>query len=218
MAAESLKQLSIATSALFRDGRNKLSFGIEAPRVAELIWVDPLHIERFIRTLPKGISKRNCSGRVIDFAAEGIVEESLMQMAQFRACYDHWCRGVPWKNTDDYAIMLRRINTRGSSAGCRNEAELKQRFRRLDDLFEAVARDGMFKTQKQLRRWNFRELGGVQVSINAGGEPVLIRAGGYHRLAIARIQRLHLIPAQLALVDTHAVPFLHRFREFRPAG
>jgi hypothetical protein len=207
-----LRQLLVATAAVARDRRNRAAYGPQAPRVAELIWVNPSEIQRYIRVLPRAVPSRNGSAVVIDYRSSGVEECPLAEKSQVRSCFQHWLEGVPWEQTDDYATLLDSIRTHGKAVGCRSEAELRRRFNRLDEIFKTIRESGAFKTQKELKPWNFREYGGVQVSIDASGRPILNRVGGYHRMAIAHILKLKRIPAMIGLVDINAIEVLPRYR------
>lgn len=206
------RQIVDATRALGRDLRNRSLYGPDAPKVAERIWVEPKAVEWSIKVLPEGVSTRNSSALVVDYRAAGVVEVPLMNWPQMRSCYQHWCEGLPWEETEDYADLRRAVEARRKMAGCRTHDDIRQRFKWLDDLFAAVARGEMFKTRKELHRWNFREHGGIQIGIDAEGRPALVRGCGFHRLAVAKILNLPRIPAQIGLVDVNAIGLLGQFR------
>lgn len=206
------RQLVDAAKALVRDRRNRYAYGPDAPRVAERIWVEPRAVEWSIRVLPKGVTTRNSSALVVDYVKAGIVEMSLMNSPQVRSCYQHWCEGVPWEDTEDYAILCKDVEQRGRAAGCRSIEAIRRRFSKLDELFVSTARGDGFKSQKELHLLNFREHGGVQIGINGFGRPTLVKGCGYHRLAIARILGLKKIPAQIGVVDVNAIELLPSYR------
>lgn len=90
---------------------------------------------------------------------------------------------------------------------------VRKRYLALDRLYTELKRTRSFRTQKQLKPWNFREFGGMQVSIDASGRLTLVRASGMHRLSIAKILGLELIPAQIGLVDVRAVDYVESLRK-----
>lgn len=211
-------QLAAAATSIVLDRKNRRLYGEHAPRVAELIWLDPLDVTHYIRALPRTLSSRKSSGVVLDYRAANIEESPLLEQQQVRSCIEHWCHGVPWKDTEDYNYMIGALKRRGSVAGCRNEFDVQERFNHLDRLFEVTLKDGHFKTQKQLHHWNFREFGGVQICINDAKRPVLNKAGGIHRMAIAHIQKLRVIPASIGLVDKSAIEAMPMLRVFNAAN
>lgn len=213
MSLRDFRQLVVAASSVILDRKNRAVYGMQAPRVAELIWINPSDVNRCINVLPRPLTSRNCSGVVIDYRKSGIEEGPLLEQPQVRSSFAHWCDGVPWENTEDFCNLVATLRKFGKAVGCRSERDLRLRFAQLDQLFETTLRSGAFKTQKQLRPWNFREFGGILISINAEGMPVLNKAGGYHRLAIARILQLKVVPAALGLIDKNAIELLPQLRE-----
>lgn len=206
------RQVLILGAAIFRDHANRLSYGGKAPKVAETIWVRPSDVDRYVCAMPNGLHRRNASGRVIDFEALKIKFQSLSNSRQIRACYQRWCNNIPWDETDEFAAILRSISLRGRSVRCRNEGELRARYRLLDEIFEEVSRTRRLRTRKQLTPFNFRECGGIQIAIDPQGRPVLGNSGGFHRIAIAKILEIDVIPAELGLVDVNALHKLERYR------
>jgi hypothetical protein len=141
----------------------------------------------------------------------------LLDAPQMRSCIAHWRDGVPWEETEDYVAQLHAIASRGKSAGCRSEADLRNRYALLDEIYKGAAVSGALKTQKELKRSNFREYGGIMVSIDRAGRPILLKASGYHRVAIGRLLLLKKIPAMLGLVDTEGIDYLPCLRKpYRP--
>jgi hypothetical protein len=189
-----------------RDLTNRLRYGPGAPKYAELIWVRP----REIRHALVGHSNYvTCSGKVIDIE-EHFRLTDLEGTPRMQSSYAHWVDGVPWQETRDHAVMMNAIRAGKDWAGCRTEEDLDRRYRKLDEIFEATRSSGRLKTRKELDPGAFREEGGILICIGRNGEPLLY--DGFHRLAIARILDLPIIPAQLGYVDRAAVGAIGRYR------
>jgi hypothetical protein len=193
-----------------RDVTNRLRYGRAAPRYAELIWVDPRHIQW---ALVGRSDYATCSGRVIDIDAE-LRRTSVHDTPRVRSSMARWVDGEPWERTADYRVMLDAIRAGKDWAGCRTEADLARRFAALDQLFDDTRSAGRLLARKELDPRAFREEGGILVCIGSGGEPLLY--DGFHRFAIALILGLPVMPAQLGYVDRRAVGQLDRYR--RPPG
>jgi hypothetical protein len=189
-----------------RDLTNYLRYGAGAPRYAELIWVRPGDIHHAL-VGPSNYVK--CSGKVIDIE-EHLRLTDLEGTPRMQSSRAHWVDGVPWQETRDYAVMLDAIRAGRDWAGCRTEEDLMRRYRKLDEIFEATRSSGRLKTRKELEPGAFREEGGILVCIGRKGEPLLY--DGFHRLAIARILDLPIVPAQLGYVDRAAVGTLEPYR------
>lgn len=213
MTLRDLWQVHILHRAFRRDRENRRKFGPHAPRFAELLWVDPRKIDYCLTRLPSGITPRTASALIVDFETAGIAYTPFSETVQFRSCYQHWCCGIPWEETEDFANSIRKVSALRLGASRMTKSMVRKRYLALDRLYTELKRTRSFKTQKQLKPWNFREFGGMQVSIDASGRLTLVRASGMHRLSIAKILGLELIPAQIGLVDVRAVDYVESLRK-----
>ena len=212
MTFRDLWQVHILHRAVLRDRENRQRFGPLAPKFAELLWVDPRKIDYCLARLPAGVTPRTASALVVDFRTAGIAYKPFSETVQFRSCYQHWCCGVPWEETDDFINSMRKVTALRIGVSRMTKSMARKRYLALDKLYAEAKETRSFKTQKQLKPWNFREFGGIQISIDSSGTVTLVRASGMHRLSIAKILGLELIPAQIGLVDVQAVGFVESLR------
>jgi hypothetical protein len=189
-----------------RDITNALRYGPKAPRYAELIWVRPGDIRHALVGRSDYVK---CSGKVIDIEAHFRLVD-LESTPRMQSSFAHWADGVPWEDTRDYAVMLDAIRRGKDWAGCRSEEDLSRRYEGLDAIFEEARSSRRLKTRQELDPKGFREEGGILICIGGHGEPLLY--DGFHRLAIALILNLPVVPAQLGYVDRNAVDSLERYR------
>lgn len=204
-----LKSKSVKKNILLlRDIINFIKYGYIAPKYAELIWVNPNQIIHNINSHSK-FRTSICSGDIIDIS-KYFTFERFCDTYQYRSCLSHWIDHMPWNSTPDYIMMLDGIKSGRLWVGCKTEQELLKRYQKLDNIFLQVKNAGRLKTRKELDPQAFREEGGIIVCIGEKGEPLLF--DGYHRLSIAVIQNLSIIPAQLGAVDTRAVNCLKKYR------
>lgn len=177
-----------------RDLRNAQRFGRRSPRYAQRIWIDA----------------RACATATSDFepSSTGTVHRgewdrdvhAIEDDWDMRACREHFERGVAWDATDAYEHVMRGIAAQGGRKdGCATLDDVRQRYHRLDALFEEARRERRLRSRAQLPGPYFREWGGVLVHIGAEGQPIFGRHG-CHRMAVARILELPTIPAQLGVV------------------
>jgi hypothetical protein len=183
---------------------NVLRFGREAPRPHERIWIDPSAVECALDGLPV------LSGHVVDRwpPAEPAPFEDHVHV---RLALAHWRDGVPWEETGAYEYMLRQIAVRGRQDGCHDLGDVKRRYERLDALYETVRREGRLRTRPELDPAVHNEDGGIFVHIGPGGEPA-IGDGGKHRLLIARLLGVAVVPARLGYIHRDALPLLPGLR------
>ncbi len=196
---------------LKRDLSNIARYGIEAPRYAERIWINPKEVNKCI--VLKGMTLRKASGLIMDMS--DFEKKDLFDFRQVRSCFDHWCSGIPWEDTLSYKLALRDVRNGKSVAGCQTVQELEDRYNKLDILFETVGTEGRLKTRKEINLQNIREAGGIQVSLDKTGNLLLNQGGGFHRFSIALIRELKIIPAQIGIVEKEAIPLLAKYRSER---
>jgi hypothetical protein len=183
-----------------RDAGNRLRYGADAPRYAERIWVRPAELHE--RVLG---SRRLWSGQVRDGDWDRH-REPVGSMPKVQACIDRWVHGHRWEDTGAYTWMMRLIEDRGRAKdGCETYEDVVARYAQLDRVFEQVRAEGRLRRRSEVDPPGFRELGGVLVNVDRDGAPVA-GGGGWHRLAMARILELPLIPAQVGLVHRAALP------------
>lgn len=189
-----------------RDISNVVRYGRTAPRYAERIWVRPAAIHH---ALVGQSDYATCSGKVTRIEDRFRLTD-LYDTPRIRSCFAHWVDGVPWEDTKDHRVMLEAIRQGKDWAGCKTEEDLHRRYRDLDAMFRQIRSGMRLKTRQELDPRAYREEGGVLVCIGPDGEPLLY--DGFHRLAIALILELPIIPAQLGYVDEHAIHTLERYR------
>jgi hypothetical protein len=196
--------------AIRTDTCNRLRFGNKAPLFAERIYVDPQHCEGI--TLSKKKLKKllgfhpvvPLSGAVID---SWPIHESdvvpLTDLPKIKFCIDHWVNNVAWEHTGVYEFY----EARGQ-----NIDKIVQRYRNLDKIFNTVRSEGRLRSAQELNPCNFRETNGIRINIGPSGQLIFYDVGT-HRLAIAMILGIRLIPAQLGAVFAGSLHQLQKLRE-----
>ena len=127
-----------------------------------------------------------------------------------------WRDGVPWAETGAYDYMLEQIARRGRQDGCFDAADVRRRYERLDELFETVRRERRLRTRSELDPAARDEDGGILVHIGPQGEPA-IGDSGKHRMTIAKLLGLDVVPARIGYVHRDALGLVPRLRG-RPAA
>lgn len=166
--------------AFHRDLANILLYEPAAPRYAEQLWIKPEHCSRFIPSsvlrdvglLKYSGKPRGNTGCVIsqpwpvsraisihsalgdDFAVSNYpanLSPEFVSLFKFRACHDHWVKGVSWRDTGIYDLLLRLISYHGRPVdhGCKIIDDIIARYDRLDTTFEQIQREGRFRTKKK---------------------------------------------------------------------
>lgn len=211
--------LAYRLAGLKREMENRLRFGPAAPKYAERIWLCPFDCRRAVSRHVKNISlswSRYGSARVVEIwpEASSNVFVALGDRESILSCYDHWVRKIPWQETVEFGLLAGEIARLGSAHDCKNLPEVMNRYETLDRMFLQIQKEGKIRTRKELNPRNFREENGILIHIGPSGEPIV--GDGFHRMAMALILNLPLIPAQIGCVYKDAIPFLQRFRQPNP--
>ena len=110
---------------------------------------------------------------------------------------DHFIDHRPWRETEFYKRMLDLIESGTPRWDCRSQADLDERYRGIDDLYNEIRTNG-YRPQDELpplSRVYIENVDEITVSIARDGE--LLFEDGRHRFSIARILKLSQIPVQV---------------------
>jgi hypothetical protein len=200
--------------------RNRLAFGRNAPEYGERIWINPSLIKE---KMPREARKKYFNnfnipmGAVIngEWDKHGFPIESG---SVFLSCRNHWINGIPWEQTGRHEVMVKEIRRKGAPvSGCATLEDIVARYKKLDTIYETVRRERGFRTSDENsgRRGVFLLLNketDVIISIDRHGIPMLA-GDGYHRIAIAKILGLPVIPARLGVVHPQGLKYLDLYRK-----
>lgn len=187
-----------------REVANRLFYGEYGPRVNELIWIDPRSVGFTFESF------RAASGRVVRrWPLTPLIP--LEEHPHVRFALAHWRDGVPWPDTGVFDYMLERIANRGQQDNCRTFEDVVERYRRLDALYETTRRARRLLTRGEIDPRAHREDGGILIHVGPAGELVL-GASGKHRLTIAQLLDLPVIPARVGHIHRDALPLMPRLR------
>ncbi|MDU8909900.1 hypothetical protein [Aestuariicoccus sp. MJ-SS9] len=186
-----------------RDLMNRLRFGAGAPLSDETIWIRPRDVTHVFQRTRAHDYRRRHSGLVLggDWDRQ---RRPLEGTVKYDACVAHFAQGVPWDETGIYDEMLRRIAEGKPADGCKTRDDIVARYARMDALFDHLRRTGRFERMRDLPDHLRREHGGVFVHIDRDGLP-LLAGNGNHRMAMARVLDLPVIPAHLGVIHRQAL-------------
>ncbi|MBE2241745.1 MAG: methyltransferase domain-containing protein [Burkholderiaceae bacterium] len=108
---------------------------------------------------------------------------------------EHFDIGVAWQDTNLFAHKMDQIAKRGKIDGCRNRDELLARYARLDIIYDELQNSGHLLSAQE-RGQPFTD--DLFVSIGRDGR-FLFAHGGSHRLALAQILNIPLIPVHVVM-------------------
>jgi hypothetical protein len=185
-----------------RDIGNTVRYGKGAPSAGDRIWIYPKDVSLEVAGL-----YRHQTGLVIDWSIVGNKKISKVEDGfKYRACYERWVNGASWESTGIHEFMLSLISQRGAPVdGCRSLEEIIARYKKLDKLFFEMEKGSSFMTRDDIRGVSSgKEFGGVYVHLDEDGS-LIFGGGGYHRLAIAKILSVPVIPAQIGVVHKNQI-------------
>jgi len=180
--------------------RRRIPERFEAPiTIFKHIEVDPKNIEYISgREFTTGPERRRNIGRVQDGDWDLNPRRHIENEGNFvyQAIHAHFINEVPWEETDLYQWAINQIEIDGNLwHGCQNETEVRQRFKRIENLYRTICNKG-YKTQRELNGNSVdfvnQYLNEVCVDLGRTGEVFLV--DGRHRVAIAKIAGLDKIP------------------------
>ena len=168
-----------------------------------LIYCDPLQINQMLLPKVLGSSSREFSGFV---ATKDIFNESTFPLKlhpKIKYCFAHFESKLSWKDSGAYDYYSSALEKGKKFDKIRCLSDLTERFQSLGLLYENVANSGRLQTRFELgiSADKFDEGGGIYVHFDAAGKPIF-GGGGFHRLAIAQILRLHKVPVCVGVIHS----------------
>jgi len=115
--------------------------------------------------------------------------------------YEHFAHGIEWKKTTPYSEILRRVKERGQSwTKCFSEADVVSRCAYVDNLYFDIKENGYRVPEGILFGVSGIAKGytsGGEVTVNIGRNGNILYQDGKHRLTIARLLNIPLIPVHV---------------------
>lgn len=192
------------------DSKNYYKYGKKAPKYGELIFLNPDDVVK--RISARDIEYKYHSAMVVD-SWNNEKELYIAEEEKTKAIYRRYVSNCSWEESGYVDILLDDIK-KGLCTDLNNKEQIIRRCEGLDKLFEEIKRDRIIKSRKEINRFNYREIGGIEISISNNGELIKTH-GGNHRLILAKIFNMEIIPAVIGLVHEDA---LDKFVEVREAS
>ena len=193
-----------------RDLTNKLKYGKHAPKHLETIWINPQQVDSFI---PKeeilrvtGKSRKEASGCVVEWTNVSKIIP-LENDFRYRYAFERWRDGKSWEDIGVYEYMKNETKKYKDMT----RAQLEERYRNFDLLFEEVKNDGRLKPRTEVEPTAFREENGILIHIGEAGN-LYFGGVGFHRFSIAKVLKFNTIPACIGIVAKSSIKHLHNYR------
>jgi len=198
----------IIMSALRRDIKNKILYGIKAPLKFERIYVKTEEIKKRIYGI-------DYSESALIFNHKWPTEREILIMEEeyTKLIVNKYENDLSWEESGYIENRMSMIKKGFLRDGVISKEIILNRCKSWDAIYNEVKKTGRMKSRKDIDKYPFRERGGIMISISDKGE--LIKTGqGNHRLLIAKILNVPVIPAQIGLVHVNSMGILNEIREF----
>lgn len=188
--------------AACRDCYNYYIIGRKAPKYAERVYINPMDVtNRITNNAAPGFAD---SAKVITgswpYDKQKPINTGPTMIAMVRRFRD----GLSWEESGYVDIMKKRISSGFIIDGIDSESSINRRCEALDKMYHQVKSEKALAPSSEINKDNFRECDGVMISISDTGELVKT-GGGNHRLMIAQILELPVIPAQIGVVHVKSI-------------
>jgi len=112
-------------------------------------------------------------------------------------CYEAFRKrtqeGVEWQDTEYYKRLIREAKSGDPLSAFKNETEINERFRYLDELYKRIKTEGY-----RLNRDNYQKnLSFSEINVNIGRNGEYIFQDGIHRLTIAKLLEIKYVPVMV---------------------
>jgi hypothetical protein len=113
-------------------------------------------------------------------------------------------RELDWESVGEVSWMMENIDEFGVQDGCRNLGDVMARCEAIDALKDQLVRDHRLCSRRELHPRNFREKGGIGVSLARNGD-IIWQTDGAHRLALARLLALKEVPVCIHMIHSEGL-------------
>lgn len=199
--------------AIYINANNILKYGLSAPRYSELIYVNPLDIDRLIKwnTYKSFLKKRIKNTNIVD--GDWYKETKYYNVNKY--CYKRYVEKIPWEKTGAYDYMIKLIKRDGSCDGCENYDDIIKRYEKIDILYSKIKEDKKLLTQEEIykkKRILNRGKNEIKVLIDNQGK-IILGWGGFHRFSIAKILKIRSIPAMIEVIHPEGIKYINNYRK-----
>ena len=174
----------------------------------KLTWINPDDVELCIKNSKKYRLKKGKFIQGGSWDKKGTAPVNEVRPTITQTIHQLFSRKLDYTETIQYKLMNEQIRQGKTSYWCSNARDLDTYFRILINAYHSIRNQG-FKTQDELSRTDPDAVSNkklqqdeIQVYLGRNGQLILGR-GGTHRLEIAKILGIEIIPVQIRLVHKH---------------
>ena len=164
----------------------------------QLLWVNPKEI-----LMGRCKVDKHCTQYLKDrFIQDGEWDQDLVNPLEHsivKTAFNVSNGKTNWKLSGEHLRMKNLLDSYSYFDGCNSTNDVKRRYNSLDKMLVEVKSEKRIRCRKSLRRFNFRELGGMEVAVGRNGDVIKI-GDGQHRLGIALALGVKKVPVSVVLV------------------
>jgi 2-polyprenyl-3-methyl-5-hydroxy-6-metoxy-1,4-benzoquinol methylase len=168
----------------------------ESPDLAKVRWISP---QRIAYCALQEFDIYDYKGHVIGGEWDRL-EKKFEDLDVYIAFKQVCLEGRDWSETIFYQHILDEINQGHLPWGCRDKNDFDRRCRELTSLFNNIKRDG-YRSQRELLSSpsNIPQVLADEVTVSIGRHGDFLFSDGAHRLAIAKLLGVPVIPVEIAV-------------------
>ena len=162
-------------------------------------WINPNKIEFALEFDRLGeLDKYSDRGKIIG----GNWDRKRVRIEEFgigvhQGLEDRFLRAMRWEDTEFYKRIMDVISNGYALWECRNKSDLDERCRYLDSSFHDMKTNGYRTQQEIVREGGMPFLGEDEITIRIGHDGALLFEDGNHRLVIAKILDIDIVPVKI---------------------
>ena len=163
-------------------------------------WIAPQTVTHNLRSLETPFKQFTHTGRVIGGSWDRDntpIEETLL----YRGILERYDEGIPWESTEYFERLQERIERGKEPYECSSMKELRERYRRIDDLYERLKTEGYRSQREIVGKRTSAALNDITVHVGRDGQ-FLFYGTGNHRIRLARYLDLDSVAVRIVVRHT----------------
>ncbi len=134
--------------------------------------------------------------------------KKISELIHFKSFYNHFIKKIPWEKTEYYKEQLKKISE-GKNYYFDSEKKLNWRFKNYEGLYKKIKKEGYISQQELIKKEGYFDKMGrfsklrkiddeITIAIGRKGLPIFL--DGIHRLVIAQLLDIEVIPVKIIFI------------------
>ena len=154
-------------------------------------------------------------GRVVGGDWDGL-QRKFCELDFYRSYEARARKGTSWEQLPYYGRVLGQIEKGTEKWGCKCKGDLDERCRILDRIFDDIKRNGYKSRAMQKKEWGKGNLFDEddEITVNIGRYGDLIFNNGRHRLTLAKIAGVEMVPVNITVRHSEWEKFVNEVEDY----